>query len=71
MGKSKVASISPKSMAARYRVAVSKIYEWIESCELRAINTASSPEMRPRYAILTSDLEKFEAARSSTAASVG
>jgi len=64
-----IESISPKAFAARHRVAVEKVYKWIESGELRAINTSTSTDIRPRYSILMSDIEKFEAQRASGAVS--
>ena len=65
MGNSVIESISPKAFAARHRVAVEKVYKWIDSGELRAINTATSTDIRPRYSILMSDVEKLEEQRSS------
>lgn len=67
MGNSVIESISPKAFAARHRVAVEKVYKWIESGELRAINTSTSTDIRPRYSILMSDIEKFEQQRASGA----
>ena len=69
VGNSVIESISPKAFAARHRVAVEKVYKWIEAGELRAINTSTSTDIRPRYSILMSDVEKFEEQRASGAVS--
>ena len=67
MNSNVIESISPKAFAARHRVAVEKVYNWIDSGELRAINTSTSTDIRPRYSILMSDVEKFESQRASGA----
>jgi hypothetical protein len=50
-------------VAARYGVAVDKVLIWIANGELRAVNIATRPTGRPRWAIGEDDLAEFEQAR--------
>ena len=54
---------SVPQVARQLGVAENKIYAWIRSGELRAINLALSTHGRPRYAIDLADIEAFETGR--------
>jgi hypothetical protein len=55
--------ITPRALARRYRVSPDKILAWIRSGELRAVNIATKPGGRPRYAIDEADVAAFEERR--------
>jgi len=59
-------TFSPRDLARRYGVAIEKIHSWIHCGDLRAVNIATRTSQRPRFRIRQSDLEAFEAARSTT-----
>jgi len=52
--------VTPPQLACQYGVSREKIIAWIESGELRAINLATRPTDRPRWAINLDDLADFE-----------
>jgi hypothetical protein len=55
---------TPPDVARRYAVAIEKVYGWIATGQLRAINVASSLSLRrPRWRISEADLAEFEARR--------
>jgi hypothetical protein len=53
--------------ARRYRVGKLKVRSWIQSGQLRAINTADVKCGKPRYVIPPEALVEFERARSAAA----
>jgi hypothetical protein len=55
--------ITPPALAAQWGVDVAKILHWIRSGELRAVNLATDPNGRPRYAIDQADILAFELSR--------
>ena len=55
--------LTPVQIAKRYGVSADKVRGWIYSGELRAINVATRPGGRPRYAIDEADLLEFESRR--------
>jgi len=55
--------LSVPQVARQLGVAENKIYAWIRSGELRAINLARSTHGRPRYGIDLADIEAFETGR--------
>jgi hypothetical protein len=55
--------LTPPEIARRYKVSPDKVLHWIRGGELRAINIASIPGGRPRYAVHEADLAAFEERR--------
>ncbi len=58
-----VAGLTPNELAKLLRVSSTKIYTWIDSGELRAVNTASVTCGRPKWVILPEALAEFERRR--------
>ena len=57
--------ITPPVLAKRWGVKITKIYELINTRQLRAYNLAVDPNgQRPRYRIKIADVEEFERTRS-------
>jgi hypothetical protein len=54
---------TPGQIAARYGVKVDKVHAWIRAGTLHALNIAAEGSSRPRYVVLQSALDNFEAAR--------
>ena len=54
---------TPPQVARRWGIGVEKGIAWIRSGELKAINTATRSNGRPRYLIDEDDLAVFEARR--------
>jgi hypothetical protein len=57
-------TLTPPQLARRWGVAADKVNALINSGQLRAVNLAVNPRGRPRYRIYLSEVERFEAARS-------
>jgi excisionase family DNA binding protein len=55
--------MTPSEVAERYGVSPDKVIAWIRAGELRAMNIATRPGGRPRYAIDETDLLAFEVRR--------
>jgi len=55
--------VTPPALAREYGVDVQKILAWIKRGELRAVNLATDPNGRPRYAIDRADILTFELSR--------
>ncbi|WP_428304818.1 helix-turn-helix domain-containing protein [Lacipirellula sp.] len=55
--------LTPAECAHKLGVGGDKVYGWIRSGELRAINVASDPRGRPLYKISIEDLAAFEHGR--------
>lgn len=55
--------MSAFDVADKLGVSPNKVHSWIHSGELRAIDTASQYNDRPRYRILKEDFEAFVASR--------
>lgn len=55
--------LTPPQLAKLWGVSPEKVYAFIRSGELRAINLASRPGGRPRYAIDPADVAAFERSR--------
>lgn len=64
-GQAKSVWKTPATVARQYGIGVGKVLEAIHSGELRAINLASVRSRIPRWRIHPSELEAFEARRSS------
>ena len=60
--------LTPPQLAERWGVSPEKVYAFIRSGELRAINLATQRGGRPRYAISYEDAEAFERSREVVAA---
>lgn len=58
--------ITPPILAERLGVGVHKILGWIQRGDLRAVNVATDPTGRPRWALEPDEVERFLAARAST-----
>jgi hypothetical protein len=56
-------SFKPSEVAERYRIDTDKVFAWIRTGELPAINIAQSRGGRPRWRITPEALAAFEAAR--------
>jgi hypothetical protein len=56
-------AMTPPQLAQRWGVDPDKVLAFIRNGELRAMNLAISPTGRPRYRILMTEVERFEAAR--------
>ena len=54
---------SPPQVAKLLGISTQKVFGWIKSGELRAINVGDGPKHRPRYLIDRDDLARFEASR--------
>ena len=61
--------ITPPELAKRMQVKLAKIYAWIRSGELHAINVSDGDE-RPRWRITEADVSDFERRRRTTAHAV-
>ncbi len=59
-------TFTPPQLAERWGVGHEKILAWIHAGELRAMNLATRRDGQPRWAIQIAEIERFEAARSST-----
>ena len=59
--------ITPPELAKRMQVKLAKIYTWIRSGELHAINVSDGEE-RPRWRLTEADVSDFERRRRTTAA---
>lgn len=55
--------LTPPEIARMWGIAVDKVWAWIRSGELRAINAAEQRHGRPRYLVDRDDLAKFEECR--------
>lgn len=55
--------LSPAACAKRLDVGLDKVYAWIRSGELQAINVAMKPHGRPTYRIDQTDLANFQERR--------
>ncbi len=55
--------ITPPRLARRWGIGVDKVFAWIRSGELRAVNAATNPSGRPRFLIDVADIEAFERQR--------
>lgn len=55
--------LTPPEVAQQLGVGPDKVHRWIRTGELRAINLATTPTGRPRYAIDVADLVEFERGR--------
>lgn len=60
-----VRALTPPKLAARLGVNPDKIWHWIATGELRAINVALSAQGRPRWRITEEAVAEFESLRSS------
>ena len=58
------AYLTPPQFAERLGVAVDKIYAWIQTGQLRALNVAQRANGRPRYRIPPDAIAEFEESRS-------
>lgn len=58
-------TLTPPELARRWGVEAWKVNSLINSGQLRAINLALKPHGRPRYRIYLSEIERFEASRTS------
>lgn len=58
-------AITPPTLARRWGVHPEKIWHWIRTGELRAINVALSTNTRPRWRITEEAVAEFESVRSS------
>lgn len=56
-------AFTPVEVAKRHGVQRAKVWAWIKSGDLRAINVAKTSSGAPRYSILREDLERFESIR--------
>jgi excisionase family DNA binding protein len=59
----KASTLTPPEVAKRLGVSKNKIYAWIKSGELPAVNVTARPGSRPRYLITESDLTVFQEKR--------
>ncbi|MBI3861140.1 MAG: hypothetical protein HY290_04510 [Planctomycetia bacterium] len=57
------AKINPPEIAKRWGISPSKVFAWIRTGQLRAINVATTTTGRSRYAIDLTDLAEFELRR--------
>lgn len=57
--------LTPPQIAERLGVSPEKVIAWIRSGELKAVNVATKPNGRPRWAVDEADLAAFERRRSS------
>lgn len=55
--------LTPPQYAEELGIATDKVYAWIASGQLRAINVAERSDGRPRYRIPRDAREEFEARR--------
>ena len=55
--------LTPPEVARRLGVSADKVLVWVHSGELRAVNLATKPHGRPRFAIDEADLDAFEEQR--------
>lgn len=56
-------NLTPPQLAKQWGVATEKVYAFIRSGELRAIDLATKRGGRPRYSIAPEDVAAFEKAR--------
>ena len=56
-------TVTPPELANRWGISPDKVLNWIRKGELKAINVASSPNIRPSYRISEEAIEAFSARR--------
>ena len=59
--------LTPPEVAQRLGISIKKILHWIETAELRAVNTATRRTGRPRWKITPEALAEFERSRTNVA----
>jgi hypothetical protein len=55
--------LTPREVARLYRVSPDRVRAWIQTGELKAINTARARCTRPRFIVLPRHLQEFERSR--------
>lgn len=63
--------LTPSQIASSRHIRLAKIFSWIRSGQLRAVNLAEAPNGRPRWRISEADLAAFEESRSNRLPSSG